>query len=110
MLGVADVALQLERLLVSPALLLGLGDSMNVGFNLQQRATGVCLTACEYDYQRLLQQCGRVQRIPRALTANDAGALAVNMPVASHTIEQMILAPMLQRGAKEHSGHGAGSQ
>ena len=107
-LGVADVARQLEALLVSPGLLLGLGDALDLGFNLQQRATGIALTACEYSYDKVLQLCGRIQRIPRALAPQEAGTLTVVMPCLTGTIEELILAPMLAAAAKRHSEHAAG--
>ena len=107
-LGVADVARQLEVLLVSPGLLLGLGDALDLGFNLQQRATGICLTACEYSYDKVLQLCGRIQRIPRALAPQEAGTLTVVMPCLTGTIEELILAPMLAAAAKGRSEHAAG--
>ena len=105
-LRVADVAAQLEGLLVSPGLLLAVGDCMNVGWNLQQRATGLALTACEYDYDTLMQQCGRIQRIPRALAPQEATPLTVSMPATHHTIEQVILAPILVSAARARSGQG----
>jgi hypothetical protein len=103
-LGIADVSVQLEALLVSPGLLLAVGDCLDVGFNLQQRATGLALTACEYDYDKLMQQCGRIQRIPRALAPQEAATLTVSMPATLHTIEHVILAPILVASAKALSG------
>jgi hypothetical protein len=103
-LGVADVAVQLEALLVSPGLLLAVGDCGNLGWNLQQRATGLCLTACEYDYDVLMQQCGRIQRIPRALAPQKAATLTVSMPATLHTIEHVILAPILVAVVRARSG------
>ena len=103
-LGIVDVSVQLEALLVSPGLLLAVGDCLNVGFNLQQRATGLALTACEYDYDKLMQQCGRIQRIPRALAPQEAATLTVSMPATLHTIEHVILAPILVAAARARSG------
>ena len=101
-LGVADIAAQLEALLVSRGLLLGLGETLDVGYNLQQRASGIALAAFEHDFDKVLQLCGRIQRIPRAL-GKEAGALTVVMPCLRHTIEDVVLSPLLVATAKGRS-------
>ena len=84
------VARLLEDFLLTPALLIAIGKTLNVGFNLQQRATGICLPEFECDFTGLMQRCGRLQRIPRPLSPLATSKITVTMPFIRGTVEEMI--------------------
>ena len=89
-IGADTVAQRLEDFLLTPALLIAIGKTLNVGFNLQQRATGICLTEFECDFDGLMQRCGRLQRIPRPLSPLATSKITVTMPCIRGTVEEMI--------------------
>ena len=89
-IGADTVAQRLEDFLLTPGLLVAIGKTLNVGFNLQQRATGICLPEFECDFSGLMQRCGRLQRIPRPLSPLATSKITVTMPFIRGTVEEMI--------------------
>jgi len=89
-IGAETVAQRLEAFLLTPALLIAIGKTLNVGFNLEQRATGICLTEFECDFNGLMQRCGRLQRIPRPMSPLATSKIIVTMPFIRGTVEEMI--------------------
>ena len=92
-IGVDYMAQRLEDYLLTPALLIGVGKTLNVGFNLHQRVTGLCLTEFEGDFDGVKQRCGRIQRIPRPFSPLATSKITVTMPFVRGSVEEMVFLP-----------------